>query len=181
MTVFSRTARTWALVGAVLAASALASAPAQAGGPGGGDLRHCSRGDLKPIEERRVTALGVTVVDFTLLRTDGKDNCLMPGRLEVRWVDADGRVVGGWAVQAEKQREPFPIAPLQTAALTLYQADPDTFDPDECTPTEVRGIEIFLWGEPEGSYAGMGPDQRVCAESTVVDTAVGAVRQESFA
>ncbi|UPT20760.1 hypothetical protein FOF52_07135 [Thermobifida alba] len=44
---------------------------------------------------------------------------------------------------------------------------------------EVRGIEIFLWGESGGSSVGVGPDQRVCAEPTAVDTAVGAVRQES--
>ncbi|GAA3986372.1 hypothetical protein GCM10022630_33770 [Thermobifida alba] len=87
------------------------------------------QGDLKPIEERRVTALGVTVVDLTLLRTGRGDDCLMPGQLEVRWADADG-----WAVRAEKPREPFPIAPLQTAALPLSQAAPGTFDPDECTP-----------------------------------------------
>ncbi|KUP98617.1 DUF4232 domain-containing protein [Thermobifida cellulosilytica] len=178
MTVFRRTARSWTLLGAVLAATALVCVPAQAGGPGGGDLRHCGKGDLKAVEERRVTALDVTVVEFSLLHVENGQTCLMPGRVEVHWVDADLREVGGWAVQAEEPPEPFPLAPGQSASWTLYQADPDRFDPAVCRPADVVGIEIFLWGEPEGTYVGMGPGQRVCADPEVVDTAAGAVRQQ---
>ncbi|TDQ53441.1 hypothetical protein [Actinorugispora endophytica] len=146
-------------------------------GTGATDVRDCGKGDIKIIEEGRDSAAGTTAVTFSLLRIDdGAGPCLMPGQLDLLWVDGpEGEQVGSWAYQWEEPGESFVLEPLDTATFTLYHANPDNYDPEVCQPVNAAGIEVLLAADVEGTYQGMGTDQLVCSNPEIEGTGVSAV------
>ncbi|GAA1980891.1 hypothetical protein GCM10009799_02470 [Nocardiopsis rhodophaea] len=177
----TRTTRAALVAAAALPALALAAAPAsaaEAGGGGGTDhVRSCTNDDIKPIENRRGAAAGTLAVEFGITKIqNGKGPCLMPGWIEVRWVDGfEGEQVGSWARQREAPGEPFVLTMRNTGKFTLFHPNPDNCDPEQCRPTEVAGIEYFLPGDTTGNFGGMGDNMYACANPEVRGTSLSAV------
>ncbi|MUL41692.1 DUF4232 domain-containing protein [Streptomonospora sp. PA3] len=170
--------RTAAVAGAALPALLLGAPLAAAGTPasaGAATVPACGSHHLKLIENDRGAAAGTMVVDFALVRiSDGDGACLIPGSLEVRWVDGDGEQVGSWARQRGEPGEPFVLAEGDAAEFRLFHANPGNYDPADCEPTEVAGIEYFV-GEGAGSYKGMGEHQYACANPEIRGTSLSPV------
>jgi len=177
-----RPIRIAAVAGLALPALLLGAPLAAADTGGAGTVRPCSASDFKLVENGRGAAAGTMHVDFALVRTsDGDGPCRVPGSVDVRWVTTlGGEQVGSWATQRDEPGEPFVVDEADVAEFTLFHANTGNYDPDECEPTKVGGIEYFVGDDTEGSYAGMGPNQYVCANTDIHGTSLSAVTPSAY-
>ncbi|GAA4900197.1 DUF4232 domain-containing protein [Streptomonospora salina] len=171
--------RTAAVAGAALPAL-VAGAPLAAADPGGyasaESVPACESHHVKVIENGRHGAAGTIAFELALLHIfDGSGACLMPGSVDVRWIDVDGEQVGSWAVQRGEPGEPFVLDEGESAEFTMYHHRARNHDPQECEPTEVYGIEYFVGPDGEGGRAGMGPGIYVCADTEIEGTSLSPV------
>ncbi|GAA4942554.1 hypothetical protein GCM10023224_26220 [Streptomonospora halophila] len=186
-TAAARSLRTAVVAGvavpALLAGAPLAAADT-AGTAGAGDagtVPDCGFHRFKLIENGRNAAAGTMAFDFALARvSDGAGACLMPGSVEVRWVDGDGEQVGAWARQRSEPGEPFVLDEGDVAEFTMFHANTGNYVPEECEPTEAAGIEYAIGESGELSYAGLGPGLTVCADSEIQGTSLSPVTPSPY-
>ncbi|MDT0300768.1 DUF4232 domain-containing protein [Streptomonospora wellingtoniae] len=165
---------------ALLAAAPLAAADT-AGAGGTGAVPGCESHHVKLIENGRSAAAGTTAFHFALDRvSDGDGACLMPGSVEVRWVDGDGEQIGSWARQRSEPGEAFVIDEADVAEFTMFHANTGNYPPDDCEPTEAAGIEYAVGPNGELAYAGLGPGLSVCADPGIRGTSLSPVTPSPY-
>lgn len=177
--------RAWAvrcLLGAAVAVPALAVGAPLAAAEATGEppaeraaTRPCVTGDFKIIENDRKAAAGTTYIEFAMIRIGGdgdaqNEPCDLSRRVGTHWIDEyNGDRVGSWAEYGDGTDRPsFVVEPGGQAMLTVAQPNPANYDPAECDPRDVAGIQVYLEFEgDDGTYAPTGGKDVMCANEGV--------------
>ncbi|WP_017539008.1 hypothetical protein [Nocardiopsis halophila] len=159
-----------ALAAAAPAAADTADRAAVPGeGPGAG-MRHCESSDYKLIYEGRDAAAGTMYIHFSMARImgdgPGQEPCLQDNMVSMHWVDEyGGDRVGDWARYDPDPPEPFVVEPGGVTDLTIRQPNPLNYPEEDCDPTPVAGVQVYLRfeGDP-GTYGSTGGADVMCSE-----------------
>ncbi|APC38118.1 hypothetical protein HGB46_12385 [Nocardiopsis dassonvillei] len=163
-----------AALGAVsLPALLLASAPAVAedadSSAGTMSVRDCTAADFEISETAREGAAGTVHVEFELVKQEPLDPqddvaCTMyPSAANMYWGDSEGNRIGADAQVEGQGGGVFALYPGDAATVTVSRPNPEVYDPEECSPTEVAGAHLFLQNDEGAAYVPTGGNDRVCA------------------
>lgn len=140
-------------------------APAGANPPGAGNAELCKSADLTLALGDSEGAAG-TVWQALRFTNESSAPCVIQGFPGVSYVAGDdGHQVGAAAYRDGTKGSAVTLSPGQTAYAAVGFSQVGNYDPDECEPTEVRGLRVYPPQETRSMY--IAAPGRGCANENV--------------